>query len=86
MTVLNFLIAIVALIIAILAYQKASGKVSVQKIEDLHLIIESLREKLIVTIEKIESLLRKEEVEQPKTSGRKATEKTKKKSEEKESK
>ena len=57
MLVLNFIIAIIALIIAILAYQRSAGS------KDLKDQIKSLREKTADTLARMEKALRKEEKE-----------------------
>ena len=53
MAVLNFLIAITALIIAILAYQRSAGS------KDLKTQVNSLRKKTADTLAKMEKALRK---------------------------
>ena len=57
MIVLSFIIAIVALVIAVLAYQKATGS------NDLETQLNALREKSADALSKIEKALRKQDKE-----------------------
>ncbi|MFH1625850.1 MAG: hypothetical protein ABID54_11960 [Pseudomonadota bacterium] len=63
MTVVNFIIAIVALIIALLAYQRAGGMADVKRqIESLG----SFREKTADLLAKVEKTIRHEETKEKK--------------------
>lgn len=57
MIVLSFIIALVALVIAILAYQKAAGS------NDLETQLNSLREKSADALSRLEKALRKQDKE-----------------------
>jgi hypothetical protein len=57
MVVINFLIAVTALVVAILAYQKAEGS------KDMKEQLTSLRERTADTLSKMEKAIRKEEKE-----------------------
>ncbi|RTZ91200.1 MAG: hypothetical protein DSY91_05365 [Deltaproteobacteria bacterium] len=62
MTVLAFIIAIVALVIAVLAYQKAGGIRDLQEqAEALRFVADNLREKTADALDKLEKTLRKSE-------------------------
>ena len=70
MTILAFIIAIVALVIAVLAYQKAGGIRDLQEqAEALRFVADNLREKTADALDKLEKALRKTEEE--KTKGKK---------------
>ena len=58
MAVINFLIAVIALVIAILAYQKAEGS------KDMKEQLTTLRERTADTLSKMERAIRKEETEE----------------------
>ncbi len=67
MTVLAFIIAIVALVIAVLAYQKAGGIRDLQEqAEALRFVADNLREKTADALDKLEKALRKTEEEKSK--------------------
>jgi len=57
MVIVSFLVALVALVIAILAYQKAAGS------SDLETQLNSLREKSADALSRLEKALRKQEKE-----------------------
>jgi hypothetical protein len=62
MTVLAFIIAIVALVIAVLAYQKAGGIRDLQEqAEALRFVADNLREKTADALDKLEKTIRKTE-------------------------
>ncbi len=62
MTILAFIIAIVALVIAVLAYQKAGGIRDLQEqAEALRFVADNLREKTADALDKLEKSLRKTE-------------------------
>ena len=70
MTVLAFIIAIVALVIAVLAYQKAGGIRDLQEqAEALRFVADNLREKTADALDKLEKTLRKTE-EKKETEGK----------------
>ena len=57
MTVVNFIIAVIALIVAVLAYQRVGG---VNDLKEQVTALDSLREKGADLIEKLEKKLRRE--------------------------
>ncbi|RLA78583.1 MAG: hypothetical protein DRG33_05275 [Deltaproteobacteria bacterium] len=64
MTALALIIAIIALIIAIMAYQRAGGQIEVgPQLEGLSKAIDTFREKTADLLERIEAALRKKEEE-----------------------
>jgi len=64
MTVLTFIIAVIALLVAVLAYQKAEGS------KDLKTQINSLRKKTADALSKVEKALRREDKDdQPGSNG-----------------
>ena len=73
MTILAFIIAIVALVIAVLAYQKAGGIRDLQEqAEALRFVADNLREKTADALDKLEKSLRKtEEKKEEKTKEKK---------------
>ncbi len=62
MTILTFIIAVVALVVAVLAYQKAGGIRDLQEqAEALRFVADNLREKTADALDKLEKSLRKAE-------------------------
>ncbi len=64
MTALALIIAIIALIIAIMAYQRAGGQIEIRhQLENLSKATDTLREKTADLLERMEAALRKKEEE-----------------------
>lgn len=62
MSILALVISVIALILAILAYQKAGGTADLKKrVEALTALTDSLREKMADALSKVEKVIRKEE-------------------------
>ena len=62
MLTLTFLISVVALIVAIMAFRRAGGQIDIaQKVESLSQVTDNLREKTADLLAKMEAALRKKE-------------------------
>jgi hypothetical protein len=61
MTILNFIIAVIALVVAVLAYQKAGGIADLNKQVEL---MGSVRDKAADLLAKLEKKVRKQEAEE----------------------
>ena len=61
MTILNFIIAVIALVVAVLAYQRTGGTADLKKQVEL---MGSIRDKTADLLAKLEKKVRKEETEE----------------------